>query len=224
MNIILLGPPGAGKGTQADFICDQLKIKKISTGDMLRELTSHQFVNETPIQKEIRGYLNSGKLVPDEIIVQLLTDRIKDPDCSNGVLLDGFPRTVAQAEALQKSGIRIDVIVQMDVPDSYLIERLTGRRVHPASGRTYHIKFNPPKVEGKDDLTGEPLRQRKDDEEATIVERLEVYHKQTEPVIAWYKERVDKMGAKYLSVDATANVEQVKELIFNSIKPLISKL
>jgi adenylate kinase len=224
MKIILLGPPGAGKGTQADFICAALKIPKISTGDMLRELTSHAFVNETPTQKQIRNLLNAGLLVPDDIIVQLVTDRINEADCANGFLLDGFPRTIGQAEALQQAGIQINLVLQLQVPDAQIIERLSGRRVHPASGRTYHIKYNPPKVADMDDETGEPLKQRRDDEESTIRTRLEVYKLQTEPLVAWYSERAAQLQTKYVAIDATGSVEQVKESILTAVNATKAQL
>lgn len=224
MNIILLGPPGAGKGTQADFICAQLDIPKISTGDMLRELTAHKHPNETPLQTQIRSMLNGGLLVPDDVIVQLVSDRLREPDCINGFLLDGFPRTIGQAEALQTAGVKIDLILQLQVPNEQIIERLSGRRVHPASGRTYHIKYNPPKVENVDDETGEPLKQRRDDEEATVKTRLDVYKSQTAPVVAWYKDRKDELHTQFFEIDGTNTVDQVKEDIKLALQSPKSKL
>ncbi len=219
MNIILLGPPGAGKGTQADYICEQLHIPKISTGDMLRSLTAASILGETPLQKEVKQFLNAGKLVPDSIIVQMVKDRIAEPDCGRGFLLDGFPRTIGQAEALQQQGVHIDVIIQLQVPDEDVIQRLSGRRVHPGSGRTYHVLFNPPKVEGKDDLTGEQLRQRRDDEEETVRKRLDVYKQQTQPLVAWYQQISKDQKIKYIGIDGSVSVETVKAQIIAVLTP-----
>src|SRR5512144_3040541 len=182
MRLILLGPPGAGKGTQAQYICDAYGIPQISTGDMLRAAVKAG----TPLGRQVKKVMDSGALVSDDIIIGLVKERIAQPDCANGFLFDGFPRTIPQADALTAAGIKLDVVLEIDVPDEAIIERMSGRRTHPASGRTYHIKFNPPKVPDRDDVTGEPLIQRDDDKEETVRNRLAVYQRQTRPLVAYY--------------------------------------
>ena len=182
MRLILLGPPGAGKGTQANFIREKYGIPQISTGDMLRAAVKAS----TPLGLAAKKVMDSGQLVSDDIIIGLVNERLREPDCKPGYLFDGFPRTIPQAEALKKAGVPIDYVLEIDVPDEDIIQRMGGRRVHTASGRTYHIKFNPPKVQGKDDVTGEPLIQRDDDREETVRKRLEVYRAQTRPLVEYY--------------------------------------
>jgi adenylate kinase len=182
MKLILLGPPGAGKGTQAATICRSYGIPQISTGDMLRAAVKAG----TPIGLAAQKVMDTGSLVSDDIIVSLVIERIAQPDCASGFLFDGFPRTIPQAEAMRKAGVRLDAVLEIDVPDAVIIARMGGRRVHPASGRTYHVEFNPPRVAGRDDVTGEPLIQREDDEEATVRKRLAVYHNQTQPLLEYY--------------------------------------
>src|SRR5881296_2683817 len=184
MRLILLGPPGAGKGTQANFICQAYGIPQISTGDMLRGAVKAG----TPLGVTAKKVMDSGALVSDEIIVGLVKERLQEPDCTNGYLFDGFPRTIPQADAMKDAGVAIDYVLEIDVPDAAIIERMSGRRIHPASGRTYHVKFNPPKVAGKDDVTGEELIQRDDDKEETVRKRLEVYKNQTRPLVAYYSD------------------------------------
>ncbi len=185
MKIILLGPPGAGKGTQAEFLCKHFNIPRISTGDLLRE----QIAAKTDIGLNVSKMIAEGNLVPEEIVIALLNKRIQNSDCKNGLLLDGFPRTVEQAKILEDLGIAIDYVIDISVPDEDIISRLSGRRFHPGSGRSYHVTFNPPKVQDKDDETGEPLICREDDKEETIRNRLAVYHQHTKPIIDWYKNR-----------------------------------
>lgn len=182
MRLILLGPPGAGKGTQAAFITKRFGIPQISTGDMLRAAIKAG----NPVGTAVQQMMDAGALVPDDIIVRLVTERLRQPDCAPGYLFDGFPRTIPQAEAIRSAGVRVDYVLEIDVPDEEIIERMSGRRVHLASGRTYHVRFNPPKVADRDDATGEPLIQREDDSEATVRKRLAVYHSQTRPLIAFY--------------------------------------
>src|SRR3989441_8285519 len=182
MRVILLGAPGAGKGTQAAFICQRFGIPQISTGDMLRAAVKAG----TPLGLAAKKVMDAGGLVSDDIIIGLVKERIAQPDCVNGFLFDGFPRTIPQADAMKAAGVKIDYVLEIDVPDEAIIERMSGRRAHVASGRTYHIKFNPPKVEGKDDLTGEDLIQRDDDKEETVKKRLSVYHEQTEVLVSYY--------------------------------------
>ncbi|MGD9326970.1 MAG: adenylate kinase, partial [Desulfobacterales bacterium] len=183
MRLILLGGPGAGKGTQANFIKDKYQIPQISTGDMLRAAIKAG----SDLGKKAKGYMDSGGLVPDEVIIGLVKERIKEADCQKGFLFDGFPRTIPQADAMKDAGVALDSVVDINVPDAEIIKRMSGRRVHLASGRTYHITFNPPKEDGKDDVTGEALIQRDDDQEDTVRNRLDVYHAQTEPLIDYYK-------------------------------------
>jgi adenylate kinase len=216
MRIILLGGPGAGKGTQANFIKERFNIPQISTGDMLRAAVKAG----TPLGLEAKKIMDAGGLVSDEIILGLVKERIQQNDCANGFLLDGFPRTIPQAEAVKEEGITIDSVVEIDVDDDEIIKRMSGRRVHPASGRTYHVMFNPPKEEGKDDVTGEPLIQRDDDREETVRKRLTVYHEQTEPLIDYYTKWADSGGAgapKYVKVDGIGGVEQIRDTIFAAL-------
>ena len=216
MRIILLGGPGAGKGTQANFIKERFNIPQISTGDMLRAAVKAG----TPLGLEAKKIMDAGGLVSDEIILGLVKERIQQNDCANGFLLDGFPRTIPQAEAVKEGGITIDSVVEIDVDDDEIIKRMSGRRVHPASGRTYHVLFNPPKEEGKDDVTGEPLIQRDDDREETVRKRLTVYHEQTEPLIDYYTKWADSGGAgapKYVKVDGIGGVEQIRDTIFAAL-------
>jgi adenylate kinase len=210
MRLILLGPPGAGKGTQATFITQAHAIPQISTGDMLRSAIAAG----TPMGLAAKKVMNSGSLVSDDIIVSLVTERLKAPDCARGYLFDGFPRTIPQANAMRDAGVAVDYVLEIDVPDSAIIERMSGRRVHEASGRTYHIRYNPPRVPGKDDITGEDLIQRADDSEDTVRKRLEVYRLQTRPLIAYYSDWAatgDPRAAKCRRVDGTAGVEAVRD-------------
>ncbi|HVL56055.1 MAG TPA: adenylate kinase, partial [Burkholderiaceae bacterium] len=183
MRLILLGPPGAGKGTQASFIKDKYGIPQISTGDMLRAAINAG----TPIGQQAKRVMDAGSLVSDDLIIGLVKQRLAEPDCANGYLFDGFPRTIPQADAVQEAGIGIDYVLEIDVPDDEIIERMSGRRVHPASGRTYHVRFNPPRTAGHDDVTGEPLIQRDDDREETVRRRLDVYRQQTRPLVDYYQ-------------------------------------
>ena len=213
MRIILLGAPGAGKGTQATFIKEHFNIPQISTGDMLRAAVKAG----TPLGLEAKGHMDSGGLVPDAVIIGLVSERIKDADCKNGFLFDGFPRTIPQADAMKNAGVGIDYVVEIDVPDSAIVERMSGRRSHPASGRTYHVKFNPPKVAGKDDVTGEDLVQRDDDKEETVQKRLEVYHSQTKPLVDYYSSWANSglAGApKHVKVNGLGELDTIKNNIF----------
>jgi len=217
MKLILLGGPGAGKGTQAGFISKKYNIPQISTGDMLRAAVKAG----TPMGLEAKKVMDAGGLVTDEIILGLVKDRIAEDDCKNGFLFDGFPRTLAQADALKEQGIDIDAIIEIDVDDDEIIKRMSGRRVHPASGRTYHTIFNPPKVEGKDDETGEDLVQRDDDKEETVKKRLDVYHDQTEPLIAYYKNWAKSGEAnapKYYHIAGVGSVEDIRDAIFKALE------
>ncbi len=216
MRLILLGGPGAGKGTQAGFITKKFGIPQISTGDMLRAAVKAG----TSLGLEAKKYMDSGGLVPDDVIIGLVKERIKESDCEKGFLFDGFPRTIPQAEAMKDAGVNIDYVVEIAVPDEEIIKRMSGRRCHLASGRTYHIIFNPPKVEGKDDVTGEPLVQRDDDKEETVRKRLEVYHAQTEPLVDFYKkweESGDSSAPKYLKIDGVGSVNEITEQIFKGL-------
>jgi len=217
MRLILLGAPGAGKGTQATFIKEKFNIPQISTGDMLRAAVKAG----TPLGLKAKSFMDSGGLVPDEVIIGLVSERIKESDCANGFLFDGFPRTIPQAEAMKQAGVSIDYVVEIDVPDAAIVERMSGRRSHPASGRTYHIKFNPPKVEGKDDITGEALVQREDDKEETVLKRLEVYHSQTKPLVKYYVDWANSGSAdapKHVFVNGLGDMNAIKEEIFNALK------
>ena len=209
MRIILLGGPGAGKGTQANFIKEKYNIPQISTGDMLR---AHVKAG-SELGKAAKKIMDEGGLVSDDIIMGMVKERIKEDDCKNGYLFDGFPRTIPQAEALKEAGIPIDAVVEIDVPDEEIVKRMSGRRVHPASGRTYHVVFNPPKEEGKDDVTGEPLIQRDDDKEETVLARLKIYHDQTEPLIEFYQ----KEPVAYIKVNGVGTVDEIRDQIFEGL-------
>lgn len=214
MRIILLGAPGAGKGTQAQFLTKKYNIPQISTGDMLRAAIKAG----TEMGKMAKAAMDAGQLVTDEIIIGLVKDRIAEDDCKNGYLLDGFPRTLPQADAVTNAGIEIDAVIEIDVPDSEIVKRMSGRRAHLASGRTYHIVYNPPKVEGKDDVTGEELVQRDDDKESVVLDRLKVYHELTQPLIGYYKEQAAKnSNIKYITVDGTADIADVEADIVSKL-------
>jgi adenylate kinase len=219
MRLILLGGPGAGKGTQANFIKENYQIPQISTGDMLRAALKEG----TELGLKAKEYMDAGKLVPDDVIIGLVKERIKEPDCEKGFLFDGFPRTIPQADALKEAGVPVEAVVDIDVPDGEIIKRMSGRRVHLASGRTYHIVFNPPKEEGKDDVTGEPLIQRDDDQEETVRKRLDVYHTQTEPLIDYYK-NWEKSGEsavpKYIRIEGVGKLEEIRDQIYAALDNL----
>ncbi|MET0311704.1 MAG: adenylate kinase [Burkholderiaceae bacterium] len=208
MKLILLGAPGAGKGTQAAFICKKYGIPQISTGDMLRAAVKAG----TPLGLEAKAVMDAGALVSDDLIINLVKERIAQPDCAQGFLFDGFPRTIPQADAMKAAGVKLDYVLEIDVPFEAIIERMSGRRSHPASGRIYHVKFNPPKVEGKDDATGEPLIQREDDKEETVRKRLDVYSAQTRPLVDYYSNwaKADPSNApKYRAIGGTGSVEEI---------------
>jgi len=208
MRLILLGAPGAGKGTQAAFICQRFGIPQISTGDMLRAAVKAG----TPLGLAAKKVMDSGALVSDDIIIGLVKERIAQPDCAKGFLFDGFPRTIPQADAMKAAGVKLDYVLEIDVPDEAIIERMSGRRSHPASGRTYHVKFNPPKVEGRDDVTGEELVQREDDKEETVRTRLNVYQNQTRPLVAYYSNWAntgDADAPKYRKISGTGTVDEI---------------
>ncbi|MCC6473828.1 MAG: adenylate kinase [Burkholderiales bacterium] len=221
MRLILLGPPGAGKGTQAGFIKERFGIPQISTGDMLRAAVKAG----SPLGLAAKQVMDAGQLVSDEIIIGLVKERLKEPDCGKGYLFDGFPRTIPQAQAMRDSGVAIDFVLEIDVPEEEIVLRMSGRRVHPASGRTYHVKFNPPRVEGKDDASGEALVQRDDDREETVRRRLEVYRSQTRPLVDFYAQWAsrDAAGAagvrapKYRRVPGTGAVEEIRRLVFAAL-------
>ncbi len=216
MNIILLGPPGAGKGTQAAHICEKFNIPQISTGDMLRAA-----VNEgTSIGIKAKKIIDSGQLVSDDIIISLVKNRLKSPDCNNGYLFDGFPRTIAQADALKLEKIKIDYVIEVQVPDEDIVTRMSGRRVHLNSGRTYHVKFNPPNIEGKDDPTGEDLIQRVDDQEDIVRGRLKLYHKQTQPLVQYYKNNAldASTNSKFVAINGVGLLDEVKERIAGALE------
>lgn len=215
MRVILLGAPGAGKGTQAQFIIEKYGIPQISTGDMLRAAVKAG----TELGKQAKEVMDRGDLVSDDIIIGLVKERVAEPDCANGYLLDGFPRTIPQAEAMRENGIDVDYVVEIDVPDDEIIARLSGRRVHPGSGRTYHLIYNPPKVEGKDDVTGEDLVHRVDDQEDTVKKRLQVYQDQTSPLVEFYSSWHSESEAApvYVKVLGLGSVEEIKDRIFASL-------
>ncbi len=216
MRIILLGAPGAGKGTQAQYLTEKFNIPQISTGDMLRAAVKAG----TPLGIKAKAVMDAGQLVSDDIIIGLVQERIKQEDCVNGFLFDGFPRTIPQADALKDAGVQIDAVVEIDVDNEEIIKRMSGRRVHPGSGRTYHLLFNAPKVEGKDDLTGEDLIQRDDDQEETVRARLKVYDEQTAPLISYYKGWVEADAAsapRYVYIQGVGSVEQIRDSIFAAL-------
>ncbi|MFJ4288471.1 adenylate kinase [Cupriavidus sp. NPDC089707] len=221
MRLILLGAPGAGKGTQAKFICEKFAIPQISTGDMLRAAVKAG----TPLGVEAKKVMDAGGLVSDDIIIGLVKDRLKQDDCKNGYLFDGFPRTIPQAEAMKEAGVSIDYVLEIDVPFDAIIERMSGRRVHVASGRTYHVKYNPPKAEGIDDETGEALIQRDDDKEETVKKRLDVYSQQTRPLVDYYSDWAAKGDAsakvappKYRKISGVGNVDEITAQVFDALK------
>ena len=219
MRLILLGGPGAGKGTQANLIKENYQIPQISTGDMLRAAVKAG----TELGLKAKGFMDSGGLVPDDVIIGLVKERIQESDCEKGFLFDGFPRTIPQADAMKEAGVPIDAVVDINVPDEEIIKRMSGRRAHLASGRTYHIIFNPPKEEGKDDVTGEPLVQRDDDKEETVRKRLEVYHDQTEPLIDYYKnwQSSGEAGApQYVRIEGIGKVEEIRDQIYSALDKL----
>jgi adenylate kinase len=208
MRLILLGAPGAGKGTQAAFICQKYGIPQVSTGDMLRAAVKAG----TPLGLAAKQVMDSGALVSDDLIISLVKERIAQPDCAGGFLFDGFPRTIPQAEAMKAAGVKIDIVLEIDVPDAAIVARMSGRRVHPASGRTYHVQNNPPKAEGKDDVTGEPLIQREDDREEIVRKRLQVYQSQTRPLVDYYSHwaaTADPQAPSYRKIDGTGSVDQI---------------
>ncbi|MBA4212467.1 MAG: adenylate kinase [Polaromonas sp.] len=216
MRLILLGAPGAGKGTQATFICQKYGIPQISTGDMLRAAVKAG----TPLGLQAKSVMESGALVSDDLIINLVKERIAQADCAGGFLFDGFPRTIPQADAMKTAGVKLDYVLEIDVPFDAIIERMSGRRSHPASGRTYHVKFNPPKVDGKDDVTGEPLIQREDDKEETVKKRLEVYSAQTRPLVDYYSSwaRNDAASApQYRAISGMGTVEDITARAFEAL-------
>lgn len=216
MRLILLGGPGAGKGTQATFLTEEFSIPQISTGDMLRAAVKAG----TPMGLAAKKVMDAGGLVSDEIIIGLIKDRLQEDDCSNGYLLDGFPRTIPQAEAMRSNGIDVDFVVEISVDDEEIVKRMSGRRAHLASGRTYHVVYNPPKQEGIDDVTGEPLVQRDDDSEETVKKRLEVYHEQTEPLINYYQDYAksgEAAAPQYVKINGIGDVDEIKQNIFSAI-------
>jgi adenylate kinase len=216
MRLILLGPPGAGKGTQAGAICKKYGIPQISTGDMLRAAVKAG----TPLGVAAKQVMDSGGLVSDDIIIGLVKERITQPDCAQGFLFDGFPRTIPQAQAMRDAGVKLDAVLEIDVPDAAIIERMSGRRVHPASGRTYHVTHNPPKVAGVDDLTGEPLIQRDDDREETVRKRLEVYQSQTRPLVDYYSSWAATGAAdapRYRRIGGSGSVEEITRRVFEAL-------
>lgn len=216
MRLILLGAPGAGKGTQATFICEKFAIPQISTGDMLRAAVKAG----SPMGLAAKKVMDAGALVSDDIIIGLVQERIAQPDCANGFLFDGFPRTIPQADALKAAGVKLDYVLEFEVPFDAIIERMSGRRSHPASGRTYHVKFNPPQVPDVDDITGEPLIQRDDDKEETVKKRLQVYSDQTRPLVAYYERwaRAEPAAApQYRTIPGTGTVEEIRERVFKAL-------
>ena len=216
MRLILLGAPGAGKGTQAAFICEKFGIPQISTGDMLRAAVKAG----TPLGLQAKAVMDAGQLVSDELIINLVKDRIAQPDCAKGFLFDGFPRTIPQADAMKAAGVKLDYVLEIDVPFEAIIDRMSGRRRHPASGRTYHVKFNPPKVEGIDDVTGEPLVQREDDKEETVKKRLQVYSDQTRPLVDYYSNwaKAEPQAApQYRAISGTGSVEEITARAFAAL-------
>lgn len=216
MRVILLGPPGAGKGTQAQFIKEHFKLPQVSTGDILRQAIKA----ESKLGKKVQSIISTGALIPDELINEIVEERISQEDCKQGFLLDGYPRTVQQAKALAMTGIKLDAIIELDVPDEELIKRLTGRRIHPESGRVYHIDFHPPTRPGKDDVTGEPLIQREDDHQETVLKRLKVYRTETQPVVNYYMKLsmgVSKDAPLFFKIDGQQSALVICDQIFNRL-------
>ncbi|TCV94438.1 adenylate kinase [Biostraticola tofi] len=207
MRIILLGAPGAGKGTQAQFIKEKYGIPQISTGDMLRAAVKA----ESDLGKKAKEIMDAGKLVTDDLVIALVKERITQQDCRNGFLLDGFPRTIPQADAMKDAAINADYVLEFDVPDALIVDRIVGRRVHAPSGRVYHVKFNPPREENKDDVTGEPLTTRKDDQEETVRKRLVEYHQQTAPLVDYYKKEAQAGNTRYFNIDGTRKVTEINQ-------------
>lgn len=217
MKLILLGAPGAGKGTQAQFICEHFGIPQVSTGDMLRAAVKAG----TPLGMAAKKVMDAGGLVSDEIIIGLVNDRLQQPDCGEGYLFDGFPRTLPQAEAMKAAGVALDYVLEIDVADEEIIERMSGRRVHPASGRTYHLRFNPPRVAGRDDATGDELIQRADDQEETVRKRLQIYHSQTKPLLEYYRAWAatgDPRAPKCPRIAGVGSVEEIKRAAFDALQ------
>jgi adenylate kinase len=220
MRLILLGAPGAGKGTQANFIKEKFGIPQISTGDMLRAAVK----DGTPLGLEAKRYMDAGDLVSDALIIGLVKERLQQDDCKNGYLFDGFPRTIPQAEAMKQAGVAIDYVLEIDVPFEDIIERMSGRRTHAASGRTYHVRFNPPRVENHDDVTGEPLVQREDDKEETVRKRLNVYVEQTRPLVDYYNDwakRGDESGLtapQYRKISGLGSVDEIRQRVFEALR------
>ena len=214
MKIILLGPPGAGKGTQAEIICKNFSIPHISTGDMLREAIA----NETATGKLAKEIMDAGNLVSDDVIISLVKDRIKEEDCKNGFLFDGFPRTIPQADALENQEIFVNVVLELTLKDELIINRMSGRRVHQPSGRSYHLEFNPPEKDGLDDVTGQPLIQRDDDKPETVKNRLEVYWEQTNPLIVYYRSKSVQTNLKYIEIDGSKTLEKVSSQIHAALE------
>lgn len=216
MRIMLLGMPGAGKGTQARHLIEKYGIPQISTGDMLRAAVK----DGTLLGKQAKSYMERGALVPDEIVIGLVKERVAQPDCARGFIIDGFPRNIAQAEALRRAGVDLDWVLEFDVRDEEILRRLSGRRVHPGSGRTYHVDFSPPKVAGKDDVTGEPLVQRPDDKEETVRNRIATYHEQTKPLVAHYsglRAKSDPRAPRHARINGTGSVEEVRDRMFAAL-------
>lgn len=217
MRILLLGLPGAGKGTQAQFLVRRFRIPQISTGDMLRAAMK----SNSPLGNEARSYMERGALVPDPLVIALVKERIKAPDCAAGFIMDGFPRTLPQAEALREANVDVDFVINIEVADAEILKRMSGRRVHPGSGRTYHIDFNPPRVAGKDDVTGEPLVQRPDDNENTVKERIATYHALTKPLINYYLSRGasgEPRAPQYVLIPGVGSVENIRDAIFAAVE------
>ena len=217
MRILLLGLPGAGKGTQAQFLISKYGIPQISTGDMLRAAIKAG----TPLGQEVKDYMERGALVPDHLVIELVKERVKQPDAQKGFIIDGFPRNIAQAEALRDAGINIDFVIEVEVADQEILRRMSGRRVHPGSGRSYHVDFNPPKVSGKDDITGEPLVQRRDDNEDTVRKRIETYHSQTKPLVNYYLTRAssrDPRAPHYVNIYGQGTVDHIRDKLFAALE------
>ena len=214
MKLILLGPPGAGKGSQAKMVCERYNVPQIATGDMLRAAVKAA----TPLGLEAKRVMDAGELVADDLILKLVKDRIGNDDCARGYLFDGFPRTIKQAEGMKQLDILVDYVVELHIDDEKIIERMSGRRIHPASGRVYHLKFNPPQQDNLDDETGEPLIQRDDDTEQTVRKRLEVYHQQTEPLIAYYSSHATHDGLAHVRIDGSVDLDKVNATIFQALE------